>query len=77
MPDPTLLALESVLLATYPNGRQHITFAGIIRRGLQARGFEIVAAESAPKPDAPCPSCGKPWDTKTCHMGGCPLGADL
>ncbi len=27
--------------------------------------------------DAPCPACGKPADTKSCAMGGCPLGADL
>ena len=77
MPDPTLMALEAVLLQTYPNGRQHLIFAGIIRQSLRAKGFDIVPIESTPKPDAPCPSCGKPWDTKTCHMGGCPLGDDL
>ena len=25
----------------------------------------------------PCPACGKPADTVTCQMGGCPLGGDL
>ena len=30
-----------------------------------------------PAADAPCASCGKPADTRLCHMGGCPLGADL
>ncbi len=28
-------------------------------------------------PHAPCSSCGKPWNTKSCSMGGCPLGADI
>ncbi len=28
-------------------------------------------------PKADCPHCGKPWDTRSCAMGGCPLGADL
>ena len=31
----------------------------------------------AREPDAPCSCCGKPSTTVTCHMGGCPLGADL
>lgn len=29
------------------------------------------------EPNAPCPQCGKPADTRSCAMGGCPLGADL
>lgn len=30
--------------------------------------------------DAPCPECGRPASVGyggSCHMGGCPLGADL
>lgn len=30
-----------------------------------------------PPADAPCGHCGKPWDTRRCAIGGCPLGADL
>lgn len=26
---------------------------------------------------SPCPHCGKPHDTLSCAIGGCPLGADL
>lgn len=34
-------------------------------------------AAFARPPHAPCPSCGKPANTVSCPMGGCPLGADL
>lgn len=30
-----------------------------------------------PPVNSPCRACGKPWDTRSCSMGGCPLGADL
>ena len=31
-----------------------------------------------PDPHAPCSHCGKPWNYNgSCHIGGCPLGADL
>lgn len=36
-----------------------------------------LGAVFARESDAPCPSCGKPANTDRCHMGGCPLGADL
>lgn len=28
-------------------------------------------------PGSPCRACGKPHDTRSCEMAGCPLGADL
>jgi hypothetical protein len=31
----------------------------------------------AREPDAACWACGKPHTTASCHMGGCPLGAEL
>lgn len=39
---------------------------------LEKRGLTF-----AREPDAPCPHCGKPADTRSCSWGGCPLGADL
>jgi len=30
-----------------------------------------------PDAKAPCRHCGNPWWTRSCPIGGCPLGADL
>jgi hypothetical protein len=39
-------ALEEVLVQTYPNGKNHAVFAGIMIRSLEKRGFEIRKIEA-------------------------------
>lgn len=52
---------------------------------VQACGADValqmpaLTATLAREADAPCPSCGRPASVEyggTCHMGGCPMGAD-
>lgn len=39
--------------------------------------FKVRGVHFQPDVTAPCRFCGKPWDTRSCPVAGCPLGADL
>lgn len=72
-PNPTLLALENVLVKTYPGGKSHIQFANIIMRALAARGFKIVPINEPTTPTYECMACGTTW---TAQIDVCPTCQD-
>lgn len=52
-----------------------MTFADFAKAAISY--LESYDAQFAREQDAPCSVCGRPWDTRICPLGGCPLGADL
>lgn len=53
--------------------RARLNVIALERAALETRLASLVGVAGL----TPCHICGKPADTVSCSMGGCPLGADL
>jgi hypothetical protein len=58
-------------------GGRRIDWPEALKRALTQIEDVLKYPAGRPVSRDPCPHCGKPWDTKWCSVGGCPLGADL